>query len=187
MVAAALASVIDEEAVAGYSAQKRLLLQRRQQAQNLERQADDRAREEQERLLPGSRARIENGLNAMTAAELKKHLEAASKTVEGLRALTTIFPVSAMPEPQQQHCVRCQTTYDPGYPSQRICRMIHPENFVEHARRHDSWDHCFRCDNDFNVPRWPGRNVWCFEGEHTQDIKRVENENWNADPGDLCY
>jgi hypothetical protein len=63
--------------------------------------------------------------------------------------------------------------------------MQHPEQFVEPAGRHEHWDHCFRCNQDFNFPGRPHRGVWCFEGEHTQDIARLNRENWSADPFDL--
>jgi hypothetical protein len=57
-----------------------------------------------------------------------------------------------------------------------------------------SWQHCYRCDKNFDVPdvdfqgyRPNDAGEWCFQGAHTQNEEQVKQENWDANPGDLVY
>lgn len=190
--AAALNSVLDEEAVARHQADLTRRQQQRSEAAARKREEEGRAREQQERDMPGERDRIEYGLKALSKSEIKKHLEASCLTVEGLRAMAVLFPETIMPRPQTKHCVRCKEQYDDRNREQKVCRMEHPYEF-QHTRWDGSkisWQHCYRCDGDFGVPGHYHRGPddvgeWCFQGEHTQDENLVKEELWDADPGDL--
>lgn len=193
---AALESVLDEEAIAQFQTNLIRLQRQREEKASKQKDLEEAAKAEQERTMPGERSRIEYGLKAMTHDEIQKHLEDSCKTVEGLRCMAVLFPQSIMPSPQTKTCVRCHKKYDERYADQRVCRVEHPS---EHCNtKWDgskiSWQHCYRCDNDFDVPDcYYGRNrpydsgKWCFEGEHTQDEAKIEEEEWNADPCDLVY
>lgn len=127
----------------------------------------------------------------MTEKEIVKHVQNKMDTLEGLQALAGLFDPSVMPEPEPRHCVRCRKSYDPRYASVNLCRMEHPYHRVRHewmgSKR--SWDHCERCDKDFNVSgfHYGERNApedegeWCFVGEHTQDEEMVMDEEWEEE------
>lgn len=194
--ASALESVLDEDAQARYESTLARMKQERQQAAALKRQQEEQTKQEQDGQMPGERARIEYGLKALSRDEIHRQLEASCKTVEGLRALTTIFPESIVPVPQTKYCVRCKKNYDERYPDQKVCRLSHPYQFcnTEWDGSKISWQHCYRCDGDFGVPDYYrkkngpyGVGEWCFQGEHTQDEALVEEEKWNADPSGLMY
>ena len=89
----------------------------------------------QDRQMPGERARVEYGLEALSHEDIQRQLQASCKTVQGLRALTVIFPESVMPAPQSKYCVRCHKNYDERYPDQKVCRVEHPFDFC-----HTEWD-----------------------------------------------
>lgn len=196
--AAALESVLDEEAAERHGDDMLLLRQERATEAERRRQEEERAAQEQERVMPGERARIEYGLSgALSDQEIKKCLNDACKSVEGLRALAVVFPESCVPVPQTKYCVRCKEHYDERFQEQKVCRMEHPYEHcsTEWDGSKISWQHCYRCDGDFGVPDSYQRRrnapydvgEWCFQGEHTQDESLVEKENWDADPSDLVY
>jgi hypothetical protein len=192
--ASALESVLDDGAQSRYESNLARIKQERQEVVSLKRQEEEQAKQEQDRQMPGERARIEYGLKALSRDEIHRQLEASCKTVEGLRALTTIFPESIVPVPQTKYCVRCKKNYDGRYSEQKVCRLRHTHQLchTEWDGSKVSWEHCYRCDGDFGIPDFYRKSPydvgeWCFQCEHTQDETLIEEEKWNADPSDLLY
>ena len=186
---AALNSVQDPEAVATAVASAK-----RQKVEAAEREKQAKQQQEEQRRLqeaemPGERARIEYGLKSLSAQDVVKQLSTAAQRLDGLRHLSALFPPSKMPTPSVQHCVRCDTDYDPQFASQRVCRVEHPHDACrtmwEGSKK--SWQECSRCGKTFGcdgMHSWDRRAVedqgeWCFEGEHTTDEAVVEDEGWD--------
>ena len=81
--------------------------------------------------MPGERERIEYGLSKRSNDDIVKLVKGASKTVEGLEALTKIFPKELMPAKRTVVCGRCEKEYDPQVPGDNVCREEHPYEFVK--------------------------------------------------------
>lgn len=140
---------------------------------------------EQDTTLPGERVRIQHGLAAMGKEAVLEKLNEATTTVEGLAFLATFFDKKEMPCPIYKQCTRCNTTYDDQFPSQRTCCVKHPPRCVETiegAKKGKTWEHCSRCDKNFNVVGCvraiKDGGEWCYSGEHTQDQDAVLDEKW---------
>ena len=76
----------------------------------------------QNRDMPGERERIEYGLSKRSDRDIVNLIKGASKTVEGLEALTKIFPKEVMPTKRTVICGRCEKEYDPQVSGDDICR-----------------------------------------------------------------
>ena len=53
-----------------------------------------------------------------------------AKTLEGLKVLAALFPADAMPAKATTRCTRCHMDYNPQLPSDRACRIEHPDDQV---------------------------------------------------------
>ena len=73
--AAALNSVLDEEAMAQHQASVNRLRRQRQEAEKQQKEREEQAKVQQEQDMPGERARIEYGLATLSDREIKQRLE----------------------------------------------------------------------------------------------------------------
>ena len=78
----------------------------------------------QNRDMPGERERIEYGLSKRSDRDIVNLIKGASKTVEGLEALTKIFPKEVMPTKRTVICGRCEKEYDPQVSGDNVCREV---------------------------------------------------------------
>ncbi|KAL3803614.1 hypothetical protein ACHAWO_008864 [Cyclotella atomus] len=132
-------------------------------------------RDLQDREMPGERERILYGLSKRTDSDIARLVKNAADTLEGLRALTKIFPEESMPAKKAVICGRCKKECDPWIPSDDVCREEHPYSkcSTEWDKSKKSWDHCRRCGKDFNL-----------DGYHSLG-KRGRNDP--KDEGPFCY
>jgi hypothetical protein len=177
--AAALELVLDKDAAeARNQGAKR---RKTEQDARKVRQEDEetKQRQTQEEEMPGERARLEYGSNALGSVQVVKLIKKSMGTVAGLRTVATPFPVAAMPVPSTKYCVRCEETYDERFLSQRLCQIPHPADQCHTDRdKHRFWEHCEKCDKtfknvtgeyNFGKDRIFEEGKWCFEGEHVSD------------------
>jgi hypothetical protein len=139
--------------------------------------------------MPGERARLEYGMDALGIEQVMELIKKSMGTVEGLRTLATLFPESIMPTPNTKYCVRCEKTYDDRFLSQSVCQIPHAEEeCMRHGHRYNQWQHCQECGKTFdvtcNIPgvddpnehRIMDEGEWCFEGEHVPDDNLTVND-----------
>jgi hypothetical protein len=188
--AAALQSVIDKDAVATLKreAKRRAKLRRtefdvrkarQKEEEEAQRQAQETECQAQEAEMPGERARLEYGIDALGSEQVIELIKKCMGTVEGLRTVATLFPESIMPIPNTKYCVRCKKTYDDRFLSQRLCQIPHPEDeCIAHRDKYRSWNQCEQCEKTFDVTGEylfgskyciMDKGKWCFEGEHVSD------------------
>mmetsp|Transcript_43105 Transcript_43105/g.84703 ORF Transcript_43105/g.84703 Transcript_43105/m.84703 type:complete len:305 (+) Transcript_43105:111-1025(+) len=183
----ALDSAIDASAAENVQSQKKA-----RAAEASRKRADRTAylenqREQQEKKLPGERDRIEHGLSKRSTDEIMNFLKESIATVDGLEALTKVFPVEKMPVKKTTKCGRCKKEYDPSISSDQVCRMEHPYEKVgtEWDGSKKSWDHCRQCNKTFNLNgfhSWGkrGRNDPYDEGEYCYVDTHVPEEGYVA-------
>jgi hypothetical protein len=133
--AAALESVLDK-AEAAKSLKRE---PKRRKTENLIRNARLKEEEEsqcqaQEVEMPGERARLEYGIDALGSEQVVALIKKSMGTLEGLRTVATLFPDAIMPAPNTKYCVRCKNIYDDRFLSQRLCQIPHPEGECNNER-----------------------------------------------------
>lgn len=174
--AAALELVLDKEAANTLKNKRRKMTLDVKMAR--QREEEENLCNAQEAELPGERARLEYGIDALGSEQVVELIKKSMGTLEGLRTVATLFPDSIMPAPNTKYCVRCKKTYDNRFLSQRLCQIPHPEGECNAVRdKHRSWKHCEKCDKTFYVTgeynfgkdRIIDEGEWCFEGEHLPD------------------
>ena len=176
------------------SGQERLNAERKKLAAKAAKEAEKRQkyleeqRTVQNRDMPGERERIEYGLSKRSNDDIVKLVKGASKTVEGLEALTQIFPKELMPAKRTVVCGRCEKEYDPQVPGDNVCREEHPYEFVKTMwdGSKKSWSHCRRCDKDFGLDgfhSWGkrGRDDPEEEGDYCYETKHVPRDEYDPD------
>lgn len=90
-----------------------------------------RVRRQQADALPGERERLEYGLSKMSASDVLAALrEHMASSVDGLRDVARVLPPSVLPSQATATCRRCGKAVDPGYTSDLVCRVAHPEDCV---------------------------------------------------------
>lgn len=147
-----------------------------------------RQRSEQDERLPGERERIEYGLGKRSDSEIVTMVKAGLNTVDGLEALSKLFPVEVLPPKKSLKCGRCKKNYDPQVKSDLICREKHPYNRVstEWDGSKKSWDHCSRCDRTFNLDGFHAlakrkRYDPVEEGDYCYEATHVPEDEYNED------
>lgn len=179
--AAALNSVIDAAASARLQETKDAAIVEQQQKARKDVIKLEEQRQTQDSLLPGERERLEHGLTSRQPADIVAILLNKIESVEGLRAAAELFSREDMPPPVRRRCRRCRKTYDPQIPTQRICRVPHPEDMVcrEWEGSKQSWMECAACGKTFDLRGFfvNGKRrrddpfdegPYCFEGEHDE-------------------
>lgn len=172
---ASLESVLDTAATAQIKAkQEAAAAEGRKKAEQHEKFLEEQ-RGLQESEMPGERERIEYGLSKRSDADIAKLVKNASETVEGLKALTKIFPEDVLPSKKTVVCGRCKQEYDPQIPSDNVCREDHPyerrKTMWDGSKK--SWEHCRRCGKDFGL-----------DGFHSWGKRKRDDPE---DEGDCCY
>lgn len=172
---AALDSVIDPGAEKALHARRQEQIEQAKITRAKRAEEEKRIKEEQERDLPGERKRIEYGLEKLTGEEIVAILKNQAKTVEGLKALAQVFTSDVMPTRKEEQCGRCNETYDPQIPADRICRIEHPDSRVSQKwdTSKKSWQHCRQCDKTFGL-----------DGYHSSGKRRRDDPE---EEGDYCY
>lgn len=130
-----------------------------------------------------------NSLRALIQSIPPKTLQ--TYTLHTLKSLATdsaeqaIDPVpvlqffGALAPPPQLHCVRCHNVYFDVENTDRSCTMGHDDDSAEVSRvnrdGYGEYETLFRCcgrtvqgEGDMGPP-----DGWCFEGQHTTDVKRA--------------
>lgn len=142
----------------------------------------------QDRDMPGERERIEYGLSKRSDAAIVSMIKEATKTAEGLEALTKVFPKEVMPPKKAVKCGRCGKEYDPQVASDTVCREEHPydrsRTMWDTSKK--SWEHCRRCNKDFNLD---GFHSWGKrkrddpedEGPYCYETTHVPEDEYDAD------
>lgn len=163
---AALDSVCDPNATKKIAGNKKA---------KIEEQQSQRA--EQDQRFSGERERIEYGLSKRSDAEIVKLLKERAGTVDGLEALSKLFPASVMQPKKSIRCGRCKKEYDPQVRKDLVCREEHPDDSVstEWESSKKSYSHCSRCGKSFGhdgYHSWGCDNddgYFCFESTHVPE------------------
>lgn len=138
---------------------------------------------------PGPDLHTVNSLRALIQSIPAKTLQ--TYTLHSLKSLATdsaeqaIDPVpilrffGALSPPPQLHCVRCHNVYFDVENTDRSCTMAHDDDSAEVARvkrdGYGEYETLYGCcgktvegEGDMGPP-----DGWCFEGQHTTDVKRA--------------
>jgi hypothetical protein len=186
---AALDSVLDDAANDKKENREAAVAQNKKEAEKRKKFLLDQ-HQMQDREMPGERERINYGLSKWSDADIANVVKQSALTVEGLRALSTIFPNEIMPCQKSVVCGRCGEEYDPQIPSDSICREEHPpekcRTMWDGSKK--SWEHCRRCGKDFGLDgfhSWGKRKrddpddegPYCYETTHVPEDEYDEDDD----------
>ncbi len=153
---AALMSVLDKEA------EKRKLEESQKRARIAE-----SIKMEQERVLPGERARIEKILKMMTAQEIEQHLrKALQSSCESLKVLGALFPAE---ECTASYCFKCKQLVLKS--QQPTCRVRHENTETRWEGSKKSFQECMDCGKCFGYNGYYNgdeldEGSYCYQGSH---------------------
>ena len=151
----------------------------------VKRDHQDAVREQQNRLAPGERDRIDAILERLDSESILGHVKSSVSTLEGLQALAIIFPAREFPFTETRYCNRCLNDVDPFL--QPICQIEHADFKTHWYNSKDGHLECLECGGTFGSfgrANFEDDDPICFRGEHDFDDDDEEEEEEDDDDDD---